>query len=66
MTPSKIFIVIIIASLLGWIIFTILQGQYLEAVAISCIGSVLLWFALGAGRTPQDRAHEQEQHQNDD
>jgi len=37
--------------ILGLVVMTVMEGRYLEAVAISSIGSVFAWFALGAGKT---------------
>ena len=42
---------LVVLVLLGWIGVTIYDGNYLEAVAISGVSSILLWFALGAGNT---------------
>jgi hypothetical protein len=39
-----------VVTILGLVVVTIINGQYLEAVAISSIGSVFAWFALGAER----------------
>ena len=36
--------------ILGLVAMTVVNGQYLEAIAISSIGSVFIWFTLGAGK----------------
>jgi len=56
---TRLFIFKIIGILLGlalltWIVIEIYQGRYLEAVAISGVTSILLWFAMGLGRKPDD------------
>ena len=51
MNRAKIWRVIVgicFLVVLGLVAVTIINGQYLEAVAISSVGSVLAWFALGA------------------
>ena len=54
MTKNRILTIGVFIGLLmtlGWIIYAITQAQYIEAVAASCIGPVLAWFALGAGKS---------------
>ncbi len=36
--------------ILGLVALTVIEERYLEAVAISSIGSVFAWFALSAGK----------------
>ncbi len=36
--------------IIALVAMTIMEGQYLEAVAISSVGSAFAWFALGAGK----------------
>jgi hypothetical protein len=36
--------------IIGLVVVTVINGQYLEAIAISSVGSVFAWFALGADR----------------
>jgi hypothetical protein len=50
MTRVQIFASVVMVGMLAWIVYSVVQGKYLEAVAISCIGPVLVWFSLGAGR----------------
>ncbi|NQU59164.1 MAG: hypothetical protein HQ513_18180 [Rhodospirillales bacterium] len=53
MNKAKIWRVIVglcFVVILGLVAVTIMEGQYLEAVAISSVGSVFAWFALGAGK----------------
>ena len=45
----KIFFALGLLALVVWIGLEIYRGNYLEAVAISGVGSLLLWFALGLG-----------------
>jgi hypothetical protein len=40
------------AGLLTWIGLEIYRGNYLQAVAISGVSSILLWFVLGTGKPP--------------
>ncbi len=53
MNKAKIWRVIVglcFVVILGLVAMTILEGRYLEAVAISSVGSAFAWFALGAGK----------------
>lgn len=50
----KIIGILMALALVGWIGFEIYHARYLEAVAISGVSSILLWFALGMGRKPLD------------
>ena len=52
MTRAKIWRVIVgmcFVVILGLVAMTVINGRYLEAVAISSVGSVFAWFALGSG-----------------
>lgn len=53
MTRAHILASVVLVGVLAWIAYSVVQGKYLEAVAISCIGPVLAWFALGAGKAPK-------------
>ena len=48
----KIILTLMGLGLLGWIGFEIWRANYLEAVAISGVSSILLWFVLGTGKAP--------------
>lgn len=37
-------------AVLGLVAVSVYEGRYLEAVAISGLGSIFAWFALGAGK----------------
>jgi len=50
----KIFISLVLIGMLAWIVYAVIAGRYLEAVAVSCIGPVLLWFMTGAGKSARD------------
>lgn len=50
MTALRLIVGVGLIGMLAWIVYALTQGQYLEAVAVSCIGPVLAWFALGAGK----------------
>lgn len=53
MSRAKIWRVIVglgVVVILGLVAVSVMNGRYLEAVAISSIGSVFAWFALGAGK----------------
>ena len=50
----KIFAALGFLALIVWIGLEIYRGNYLEAVAVSGVGSLLLWFALGLGNRPRD------------
>ena len=52
MTAMRMIVGVGLIGMLFWIIYAVIEGQYLEAVAVSSIGSVLAWFALGAGKAP--------------
>jgi hypothetical protein len=58
MTRLHIFVFVVLAGMVSWIVYAVVEGKYLEAVAISCIGPVLLWFMLGAGRGSRDQEEE--------
>ena len=53
-TFMKIFISLVLVGMLAWIVYAVIGGRYLEAVAVSCIGPVLLWFMTGAGKISRD------------
>ena len=46
----QVIVAICFLVILGLVAVTIINGQYLQAVAVSSVGSVFAWFALGAGR----------------
>ena len=54
MSRLQIFIAAALVGMVAWIVYAAIEGNYLKAVAISCIGPVLAWFALGAGKVPKD------------
>jgi Ni,Fe-hydrogenase I cytochrome b subunit len=45
------FVSVGIALTVIWMGFAIYQERYLEAVAASCLGPALAWFALGMGKS---------------
>ena len=45
----KIFAAFGLFALIVWIGLEIYRGNYLQAVAISGVGSLMMWFALGLG-----------------
>jgi len=52
---------------LGGTLYSAIEGRYLEAVAISSLGPVLAWFALGRGRSEdQDRTDQDDDDQGGD
>ena len=46
----QVIVAICFLVILSLVAVTIINGQYLQAVAVSSVGSVFAWFALGAGR----------------
>jgi len=54
-TIFKVIIILLLLMLAAWIGYEIYRGNYLQAVAISGVGSVFLWFASGAANPPKDR-----------
>ena len=54
-------ILIGIGSSIGLIVISILNGKYLEAVAISSIVSTLAWFVLQGKETYQRKIDEREE-----
>jgi hypothetical protein len=46
----QVIVAICFLVILGLVAVTIINGQYLQAVAVSSVGSIFAWFALGAGR----------------
>jgi hypothetical protein len=53
MTRAKIWRGIVSAGVLviiGLVVVAVINGRYLEAIAISSIGSVFAWFAFGTGK----------------
>ncbi len=61
MSKNRYSLIIIIFSLvvtLGLMVFTIVHERYLDAVAVSCIGPALTWFALGAGKSKDEQTRD--------
>ncbi len=54
-TILKAVFILLLLLLAGWTGVEIYRGDYLQAVAISGVGSVFLWFASGAARRTDDR-----------
>ncbi|MHA1598783.1 MAG: hypothetical protein ACTSV1_08685 [Alphaproteobacteria bacterium] len=53
MTKKKMIVIVVgigTASTVGMIAYSLYYGRYIDAVAISSIVPVLLWFALGSGK----------------
>jgi len=48
-------VALILLAFLVWIGVEIYNGRYLHAVAISCTGSLLMWFAMGLGNPTNDQ-----------
>jgi hypothetical protein len=53
--PVKVFTALALIGMLAWIAYAVVAGRYLEAVAVSCIGPLLLWFMTGAGKASGGR-----------
>lgn len=54
-TFFKAIIILLLLMMAAWIGFEIYSGNYLQAVAISGVGSVFLWFASGAATQSNDK-----------
>ena len=52
----KFIAALIFLALITWIGLEVFYGRYLKAVAISGVGSLLMWFAMGLGTPPSDDA----------
>ena len=50
----KFIAALIFLAIITWVGIEVLYGRYLEAVAISGVGSLLMWFAMGLGSRPSD------------
>jgi len=46
----KLIVALLLLAFLSWIGLEVFNGRYLHAVAISCTGSLLMWFAMGLGK----------------
>lgn len=46
----RVFVAIGVAVIVGLVAISLINGRYLEAIAISSIGSIFAWFALGTGK----------------
>lgn len=54
MSGLRILIAVALSGMAVWIAYAAYSGRYLEAVAVSCVGPVLLWFASGAGASSRN------------
>jgi len=57
MSKNKYSLIIILLGLLvtlGLMAFAIFHERYLDAVAASCVGPALTWFAQGIGKSKDD------------
>lgn len=50
----KLFLLFVTVAVVSWVAVTAYQGKYIEAVAISGVSSILLWFALGISKSADD------------
>lgn len=50
----KFIAALVFLAIITWIGIEVFYGRYLEAVAISGVGSLLMWFAMGLGNRPSD------------
>lgn len=50
-TILRAFVAVGLVAVLGLVAVSVYEGRYLEAVAISGLGSIFAWFALVAGKS---------------